>query len=55
MKLLPIIGVLLISAVPVQATETYEELVKTCRATVEIANICAGVGERRKLFEALLL
>ena len=45
MKLIPLIGALLLSTAPVQAIETYEELVKTCRATVEIANICAGVGD----------
>ena len=44
MKLLPLIGSLLISAAPVQAFETFEELDKTCRTTEEISNMCAGAG-----------
>ena len=44
MKPLPLSGALLISAAPVQAIETFEELDKSCGATDEIANICAGVG-----------
>ena len=45
MKLLPLIGSLLISAAPVQAFETIEELGKVCKASEEIDNICAGVAE----------
>ena len=44
MKPLPLTGALLISAAPVQAIETFEELNKACLAPEEIANICAGVG-----------
>ncbi|RPF84010.1 MAG: hypothetical protein CBB80_002865 [Synechococcus sp. TMED20] len=40
MKLFPLIGSLLISAAPVQAFETFEELDKTCQATDEINNLC---------------
>ena len=45
MKLLPLIGALLISAVPVQAFETYEELDKACRASEENSNLCGGVAD----------
>ena len=40
MKLLPLIDSMLISAVPVQAIETFEELDKACKASEEINNIC---------------
>ena len=45
MKLLPLIGALLISAAPVQAIETFEELRKTCKASEEMDKICAGAAE----------
>ncbi|WP_413442547.1 hypothetical protein [Synechococcus sp. MIT S1220] len=44
MKLLPIIGALLLSAAPVQAFETFEELDKTCQATEELTNLCQQVS-----------
>ena len=44
MKLLPLIGSLLISAAPVQAFETFEELDKTCQATEELTNLCKEVS-----------
>ena len=40
MKLLPLIGSLLISAAPVQAIETFEELDKACKASEETYNTC---------------
>ena len=45
MKLLPLIGALLISAAPVQAFETFEELNKACSASEENTNMCAGAVE----------
>ncbi|WP_028953767.1 hypothetical protein [Synechococcus sp. CC9616] len=45
MKLIPLIGALLISAVPVQAFETYEELVEACGATEEIGKLCGAVAD----------
>ena len=45
MKLLPLIGALLISAVPVHAFETVEEVFEACEATEEIESICSGFGE----------
>ena len=45
MKLLPLIGSLLISAAPVQAFETFEELDKACSASEENTNMCAGAVE----------
>ena len=45
MKLLPLIGSLLISAAPVQAFATSEELNKVCLSTDEMKNVCAGVGD----------
>ena len=45
MKLFPLIGSLLISAAPVQAFETYEELDKACLATEETTNLCEGAGD----------
>ena len=45
MKFLPLIGALLISAVPVQAFETVEEVFEACEATEEIESICSGFGE----------
>ena len=44
MKLLLIIGALLISAAPVQAFETYEELDKACNASEETYNTCTKAG-----------
>ena len=40
MKLIPLIGALLISAAPVQAFETIEEVFEACEATEEINNLC---------------
>ena len=45
MKLLPLIGSLLISAAPVQAFETFEELNKACSASEENTNMCVGAAE----------
>ena len=45
MKLIPLIGALLISAAPVQAFETFEELNKACSASEENTNMCAGAME----------
>ena len=45
MKFLPLIGSLLISAAPVQAFETFEELNKACSASEENNNLCAGAVE----------
>ena len=45
MKLLPLIGSLLISAAPVQAFETYEEVEKACDATEEIGNLCVVASQ----------
>jgi len=44
MKLLPLIGALILSAAPVQAFETFEELDKACQ-TEEFTNMCAGAGK----------
>ena len=44
MKLIPLIGALLISAAPVQAFETFEELNKACSASEENTNMCAKAG-----------
>ena len=44
MKLLPLIGSLLISAAPVQAIETFEELDKACKASEEIYTTCTKAG-----------
>ena len=40
MKLFPLLVSLLISAVPVQAIETFEELDKACKASEETYNTC---------------
>ena len=40
MKLLPLISALLLSAAPVQAIETFEELDKACKASEETYNTC---------------
>ena len=40
MKLLPLIGALLLSAAPVQASQTAEELMKPCEASKEAAKAC---------------
>ena len=45
MKLIPLIGSLLISAAPVQAFETFQELDKACSASEENTNMCAGAAE----------
>ncbi|WP_413442546.1 hypothetical protein [Synechococcus sp. MIT S1220] len=45
MKLISLIGSLLISAVPVQAFETIEELKEACDASEENGNLCTGVAE----------
>ena len=46
MKLLPLIGSLLISAAPVQAFETLEELDNACGASDEAFKLCTGVFSR---------
>ena len=40
MKLLPLISALLLSAAPVQASQTVEELMKPCEASKEAAKAC---------------
>ena len=45
LRTVPLIGALLISAVPVHAFETVEEVFEACDASEEIAGICAGFGE----------
>ena len=45
LRTIPLIGALLISAVPVQAFETVEEVFEACEATEEIESICSGFGE----------
>ena len=45
MKFFPLLGALLISAAPVQAFETVEELIGACYASEEIDGICLGVAE----------
>ncbi|AII43301.1 hypothetical protein KR100_07985 [Synechococcus sp. KORDI-100] len=40
MNLPPLIGALLISAAPVQAFETYEEVEKACDGSEENSNLC---------------
>ncbi|WP_028952487.1 hypothetical protein [Synechococcus sp. CC9616] len=45
MKLLPLIGALLLSAVPVQSIETEEELDKACLYAEENTRLCMGVYE----------
>ena len=44
MKLFPLLGALFLSAAPVQAFETFEELDKTCQATEELTNLCQQVS-----------
>ena len=44
MKLLPLIGALLISLVPVQASQTPEELTKPCDASKETFEACLATG-----------
>ena len=44
MKLLPLIGALLISSVPVQASKTPEELTKPCGASEETQIACESIG-----------
>ena len=46
MKLLPLIGVLLLSTAPVQAFETKEELNNACGASDEAFKLCTGVVSR---------
>ena len=45
LRTIPLIGALLISAVPVQAFETIEELKEACDASEENGNLCTGVAE----------
>ena len=45
LRTVPLIGALLISAAPVQAFETFEELNKACSASEENTNMCAGAAE----------
>ena len=44
MKLIPIIGALLLSSVPVQASKTPEELLKPCVASEETQIACESMG-----------
>ena len=44
MKLFPLIGALLISAVPVQASKTPEEITKPCGASDAAMEACLGSG-----------
>ena len=44
MKLLPLIGALLISAVPVQASKTPEEIVNPCGPSVAAQEACLGMA-----------
>ncbi|WP_156098116.1 hypothetical protein [Synechococcus sp. KORDI-100] len=44
LRTVPLIGSLLISAAPVQAIETFEELMEACNASEEIDNICTKAG-----------
>ena len=46
MKLFPLIGALLISAAPIQAVETWEEIDKACEASHEALTVCIGVAGR---------
>ena len=45
LKFFPLIGVLLLSAAPVQAFETFEELDKICKSSEEMDSICSGAAE----------
>ena len=45
MKLLPLIGVLILSATPVQAIETYDEYVKACISSEENTKLCDRSAE----------
>ena len=45
LRTVPLIAALLISAVPVHAFETIEEVLEACEATEEIESICSGFGE----------
>ena len=45
MKLFPLIGTLLFSAVPVQAFETYDEYVNACISSEENTKLCEGSAE----------
>ena len=40
LRTIPLIGALLISALPVQAIETFDELEKACDASEENSNLC---------------
>ncbi len=42
LRTIPLIGALLISAAPVQAFETLEELDKACQASEEAFKLCTG-------------
>ena len=44
MKLIPLIGTLLISIAPVQASPTPEEIKKTCEASEKVLDACFGTG-----------
>ena len=45
MKHLPLIGALILSAVPVQAFETYDEYVKACISSEENTKLCDRSAE----------
>ena len=44
MKLLPFIGALLLSAAPVHASKTPEELTKSCEASNKVLKACLATG-----------
>ena len=44
MKLLPLIGALLLSAAPAQASPTPEQIKKTCGASEKVLDACFGTG-----------
>ena len=46
MKLFPLIGALLLSAAPVQAFETLEDLDNACGASEEAFKLCTGLVSR---------
>ena len=44
MKLLPLIGALLVSAAPVQASKTFDEITEPCRTSEAAVEACFGTG-----------
>ena len=51
----PLIGALLISAVPVQAFETFEEVEKACQASEENTNLCVSVAQMYAMRNMVIL